>query len=215
MIEFRVAAVGTPEFPLEDSLDSLPALAGVSGAMNRLRAEVLRAAVGEGTVLVLGEPGSGKSLVARALHEQGPRASSACAVVPCHTLPERLLEVELFGGTSPAGRRAGVIESAQGGTVILENIELVGGRARTLLERFLETGAVDAESIGTAPLVDTRIVLTSSRVGRVQNRARAPVRRRLVGAIRGHFCAGANPQRTLRRHPIAAAPVRGHGGDQT
>lgn len=167
MIEFRVAAVGTPEFPLEPPLESLPALAGVSGAMNRLRAEVLRAAVGEGTVVVHGEPGSGKSLVARALHEQGPRASRACTVVPGHAAPERLLESELFGSRSPAGRRPGVIETAQGGTVILENVELITGPARNRLEYFLETGSVDAES--TTAFVDTRIVLTSSRFGRVQN----------------------------------------------
>ena len=173
MIEFRLAAVGTPEFPLELSPDPLPVLVGVSGAMNRLRAGVLRAAVGEGTVLVLGEPGSGKSLVARALHEQGLRAPKACAVVPCHALPERLLEVELFGGTSSAtGRRPGVIESANGGTVILENIELVGGRARALLEHFLETGCLDGQtSPGSGPLVDTRIIVTSSRVSRLQKGA--------------------------------------------
>lgn len=167
MIDFRVA-VGTQEFPPDVSLDVLPVLAGVSGAMNRLRAEVLRAAVAEGPVLVLGEPGSGKSLVARALHEQGPRAPRACAVVPCHTLPERLLEIELFGaGSSATGRRPGVIELAQGGTVILENIELVGGRARTLLEQFLGTGSFEeAGSSGTATHVDTRIIITSSRVSR-------------------------------------------------
>ena len=170
MIEFRAAAVGAPEFPPELFGESLPVLVGVSGPMNRLRAEVLRAAVGEGFVLVLGEPGSGKSLVARALHEQGLRAPRACVVVPCHALPERLLEVELFGSASDATcRRHGVIESTAGGTVILENIELLGGRVRALLERFLETGCLHhAGSLGSGPSVDTRIIATSSRFGRYQ-----------------------------------------------
>jgi DNA-binding NtrC family response regulator len=189
MIEFRVAAAGTPEFPPEPPPESVPVMVGISAAMQRLRAEVLRAAVGEGSILVLGEPGSGKSLVARALHEQGPRAAKACAVVPSHTLPERLLEVELFGGASSvAGRRPGVIEATDGGTVILENIELVGGRARTLLERFLETGWVDgADSLSSGPLVDTRIIATSSRVGRYQNgshrRSEAAWWERFVGSF--------------------------------
>ncbi|HVG85105.1 MAG TPA: sigma 54-interacting transcriptional regulator [Vicinamibacterales bacterium] len=170
MIEFRAAAVGAPEFPPELLVESLPVLVGASGPMNRLRAKVLHAAVGEGFALVLGEPGSGKSLVARALHEQGLRAPRACVVVPCHALPERLLEVELFGSASDATcRRHGIIESTAGGTVILENIELLGGRIRALLERFLETGCLHhVGSLGAGPPVDTRIIATSSRFGRYQ-----------------------------------------------
>jgi sigma-54 specific flagellar transcriptional regulator A len=135
--------------------------------MDRLRADVLRAAVGEGLVVVVGEPGSGKSLVARALHEQGPHPDRPCAIVPCGSLADGLLEVELFGcrgtGSAATGNQRGLIETVDGGTVILENIEMIGGRTQALLESFLQCGRIHTS--GTSDFgvpIATRIVATTS-----------------------------------------------------
>ena len=169
MTEFRTAAVGTGEFTREVLSHPLPLLVGTSGAMDRLRADVLRAAVGEGFVVVVGEPGSGKSLVARALHEQGLHPDRPCAVVPCGSLADGLLEVELFGcrgtASAAAGNQRGLIETIDGGTVVLENIEMIGGRTQALLERFLQSGRVHRS--GTPDFgvpIGTRIIATTAHV---------------------------------------------------
>lgn len=167
MTEFRAPAVGTGEFTREIVGPPLPLLVGTSGAMDRLRADVLRAAVGEGFVVVVGEPGSGKSLVARALHEQGLHPDRACAVVSCGSMADGLLEVELFGcrgtGSAATGNQRGLIETVDGGTVILENIEWIGGRTQALLERFLQSGCVHTSgTLDFGVPIATRIIATTS-----------------------------------------------------
>jgi two-component system, NtrC family, response regulator GlrR len=100
---------------------------GRSAPMRELFAQLYRVAALDSTVLVLGETGTGKELVAKAIHEASPRAEKPFVVVDCGALAESLLEVELFGNakgayTGALGARAGAIESADGGTVFLDEI---------------------------------------------------------------------------------------------
>lgn len=168
MTEFRATALGQAPIPQPGVADHPPSLVGMSAAMDRLRADVMRAAACSAPALITGESGSGKSTVARALHELGPRAQHLCAVVACQAFPETLLEVELFGCAkgSVIGAtcdRQGVLEMVDGGTVILENIESISARTQALLERFLETGRVQTiGTLGPGTHVDTRIVATST-----------------------------------------------------
>src|SRR3954468_23082126 len=102
-------------------------LLGPSLPMRRLFTRLARIAPSPATVLVQGETGTGKELVARALHDASPRASGPFVIVDCGALPESLLEAELFGHSKGAftgaiGPRLGAIEAAQGGTLFLDEI---------------------------------------------------------------------------------------------
>jgi DNA-binding NtrC family response regulator len=135
--------------------------------MERLKAELLHAATGDGPVLVTGEPGSGKSLTARAVHEQSARNGQRCAAVACQALPEALLDIELFGCatgiTGAAFERRGLLEVVNGGTVILENVDATSPRTQAALARYLATGQVrSVGATGDGRPVDTRIVATTS-----------------------------------------------------
>ena len=109
--------------------------------------------------------------MARALHEQGPRADSSCAVVACEVFPETLLEAELFGCASgivlgAARERRGVFELSSGGTVILDNIDVASARTQALVARFVAEGTVQpiggAARGGPGTAVDTRTVATAT-----------------------------------------------------
>ena len=102
-------------------------LVGASAVMRELYATVVRVAAAEAPVLVHGETGTGKELVARAIHECSHRAGKPFVVVDCAALPESLLEGELFGHTRGAftgavAARAGSFEAAEWGTVFLDEI---------------------------------------------------------------------------------------------
>jgi DNA-binding NtrC family response regulator len=187
MTEFRVAAAETA-FASQPLVVEPPAvLVGTSAAMERLRRDVLRAAARSQPVLIVGEPGTGKSLVARALHEQGPRAESSCAVVACEVFPAALLEAELFGCASgivlgAARERRGLFELSSGGTVILDNIDVASARTQALVARFVAEGTVQPlgparDALGTA--VDTRTVAT----GTIEGEARAQMHSELASSL--------------------------------
>lgn len=141
MIDFRLAASEwTPLVEIHVDAEPPATLVGLSGATERLRRDVLRAAPRHQPIVIVGETGSGKSLVARALHEQGPRASEGYAVIACHSVPDALLQLELFGTASdmsggPAARREGLMHLPASGTVMLEGIDAMSERTRALLAR--------------------------------------------------------------------------------
>jgi two-component system NtrC family response regulator len=102
-------------------------LLGESAAMRRLRQEIDRVAPVRTSVLVTGETGTGKELVARALHRASPRAAGPLVTVNCAAFPEPLLESELFGHergafTGATERKRGLLEVADGGTLFLDEI---------------------------------------------------------------------------------------------
>src|SRR6185312_6493257 len=116
---------------------------GQSPRMVELLETARRAAGSSATVLLLGETGTGKEVIARALHRWSPRAAKPFVVVNCAALPESLLENELFGhekgAYTGAGRREpGKIESAEGGTVFLDEIGDMPTGLQTRLLRLLQ-----------------------------------------------------------------------------
>ena len=120
------------------------------------------------TVLVLGESGSGKELVARAIHEQSPRAQRNFVAVDCCTLQENLFESELFGHekgafTGADRKKQGLIEGAAGGTLFLDEIGEIPPAIQAKLLRVLETGRFRRVG-GTRDLTaDVRIVAATNR----------------------------------------------------
>ncbi len=146
-------------------------LAGVLGAapaMQQVFRTVLSVAPCKTTVLITGESGTGKELIARALHEHGPRASRPLVAINCAAIPETLLESELFGHergafTDAHQRKPGQFELAHGGTLFLDEVgELTPATQAKLLrvlerEEFLRVG-------GSQPIsVDVRIVAATNR----------------------------------------------------
>jgi two-component system response regulator GlrR len=122
-------------------------LVGRSAAMRELFARLARVAASDATVLIQGETGTGKELVARALHDASRRAQGPFVVVDCGALPETLLDAELFGHsrgafTGAVASRAGSFEAANGGTIFLDEIGELPMALQPKLLRALEARAV-------------------------------------------------------------------------
>jgi len=151
----------------EYEYDPLPGMIGRSQAMQRVYRLVRLVAPRTTTVLIVGPTGSGKELVARALHTLSPREAKAFVAVNCAAIPEALLESELFGHargafTGAVQAQVGRIPAAHGGTVFLDEVsELPLGMQAKLL-RFLEQKEV--QRLGTAELtrVDVRVIAASN-----------------------------------------------------
>ncbi len=143
-------------------------LVGTSVAMRELFATLARLAPMDAAVLVTGETGTGKELVARAIHDASPRASKPFVVVDCAALPENLLDAELFGHTRGAftgavTARAGAIESAEGGTVFLDEIGELPISMQPKLLRVLESHTVRRVGEHTHRNVDVRFLSATHR----------------------------------------------------
>ncbi len=120
-------------------------LIGRSVAMAKLRKMIEVVGPSETTVLILGESGVGKELVAAAVHQASPRAGAAFVAIDCATLQQNLFESELFGHergafTGADRRKEGLIEVGAGGTVFLDEIGEMSGALQAKLLRVLETG---------------------------------------------------------------------------
>ena len=124
---------------------------------------VRRAATSKATVLILGEAGTGKELIAQALHQQSPRRDRPFVRVSCAALSETLLEAELFGQeqgafTDAAGRRAGGFELADGGTLFLDDIGEIRQPAQVKLLRVLQDHEFERVGGTETVRVDVRLV---------------------------------------------------------
>jgi transcriptional regulator with GAF, ATPase, and Fis domain len=144
-------------------------LLGSSPAMAALRARVLRVAAAPFHVLVDGESGAGKELVARALHAAGPRRQRRLCTVNCAALTDDLLEAELFGHTRGAFTgavrdRGGLFEEADGGTLFLDEVGELSLRAQAKLLRVIQDGEVRRVGETIARRVDVRVVAATNRV---------------------------------------------------
>jgi two-component system, NtrC family, response regulator GlrR len=143
-------------------------LLGSSRVMRELFARLSRVASGEASVIVQGETGTGKELVARAIHDASPRAAGPFIVVDCGALPENLLDAELFGHTrgaftGAATAREGAIEAADGGTVFLDEIGELPLMMQPKLLRVLESRTIRrVGETGHRP-VDVRFVCATHR----------------------------------------------------
>ncbi|MBK7506750.1 MAG: sigma-54-dependent Fis family transcriptional regulator [Comamonadaceae bacterium] len=154
---------------------SLEALAGDSAPMQALRDLVRTIALSEpadrspgAPILVLGETGAGKELVARACHYAGPRASAPFVEINCAALPAHLIEGELFGHekgafTDAQARKIGLIEAADGGTLFLDEIGELDLSLQAKLLRVLENFRVRRLGALQDRLVNVRVVCATNR----------------------------------------------------
>jgi len=145
-----------------------PALLGVSQAIRDLMEEVRRLAASNIQVLILGETGTGKELVARAIHEQSPRANRPFVAVNCGALPETLLESELFGHVRGAFTGAdrdkrGLFEEAHGGTLLLDEVGDTSPAFQTKLLRALEAREIRPVGGTETRRIDVRVVSATHR----------------------------------------------------
>lgn len=141
-------------------------LLGVSAAMRQIRRDLKRMAAAPYPVLIEGESGTGKELVARLLHELGPRRGNPYVAVNCAGIPSTLMESELFGHargafTGAAAERPGLFEQANFGTLFLDEIETMPAAMQEALLRAIETGEIHRVGGGSVR-VDVRIVSASN-----------------------------------------------------
>ncbi|MCB9950530.1 MAG: sigma-54-dependent Fis family transcriptional regulator [Planctomycetaceae bacterium] len=143
-------------------------LIGDTPPMERVKTLVERIAPTDSSVLILGETGTGKELVARRVHELSRRANMPFVAVNCGALPENLVESELFGHkkgafTGADTPRKGLIEVASGGTLFLDELGELDKSMQVKLLRFLESGEVRRVGENDAFHVDVRIVCATNR----------------------------------------------------
>ncbi|HTQ47909.1 MAG TPA: sigma-54 dependent transcriptional regulator [Polyangiaceae bacterium] len=143
-------------------------LLGESRAMRDVLATVRRAAPGTATVLLLGESGTGKELIAREIHRLSPRSAGPLVKLNCGSLPDSLLESELFGYekgafTGAATRKPGRVELAQGGTLFLDEIGDVTPMLQVKLLRVLQEREVERLGGTQSIKVDVRFVAATHR----------------------------------------------------
>ena len=143
-------------------------LVGGSSGLERVRRLIARVAASDANVLVRGETGTGKELVARAIHEGSPRAAGPLVAVNCGALPEHLVESELFGHrkgafTGADEHRAGLFEVADGGTLFLDEIGELPKQLQSRLLRALESGEIRRVGDNQPITVDVRVVCATHR----------------------------------------------------
>ena len=153
-------------------------LIGPSVKMRELFARLARIARAPASVLIEGETGTGKELVARAIHDASPRAGRPFVVIDCGALPENLLDAELFGHargafTGAVAARAGAFESAEGGTVFLDEIGELPLGVQPKLLRVLESRAVRRLGENDHRPVDVRVLSATHRDLRTMVNSRA------------------------------------------
>ncbi|MFP6666774.1 MAG: sigma-54 dependent transcriptional regulator [Pirellulales bacterium] len=143
-------------------------LVGNGENMRQVRELIAKVAPTNSTVLVLGETGTGKELVARALHTQSLRGEKPFVAINCGALPESLIESELFGHrkgafTGADDHRKGLFEVADGGTLFLDEIGELPKAMQAKLLRFLESGEIRRVGDNESMIVDVRVLCATHR----------------------------------------------------
>jgi len=208
-------------------------LLGVAPSLHTLRRQVLELSQLPVNVVIRGETGSGKELVARCLHDFGPRASKPFVALNCAAIPEQLFEAELFGHESGAftgaqGKRIGKLEYADGGTLFLDEIESMPLAQQVKLLRVLQEQRLERLGSNRSINVDIRIIaatkpdlLDEARAGRFREdlayrlnvaELRLPPlreRREDIPLLFGHFTRMA-AERLGRKAPILSGPQLSH-----
>jgi DNA-binding NtrC family response regulator len=135
--------------------------------MNRLFSLIERVAPTDSSVLITGATGTGKELVARAIHEQSPRRKSSFIDINCTAIPETLIEAELFGHqrgsfTGALSNTCGLFEKASGGTVFLDEVDALNLSAQAKLLRVLQERTVRRIGARTNVAIDVRVISASN-----------------------------------------------------
>jgi DNA-binding NtrC family response regulator len=151
----------------DDPESGLPGMVGNSAAMRQVYAVTRLIARRETTVMIMGESGTGKDLVAQAIHLLSPRRNRPFAVINCAAIPEALLEAELFGYvkgafTGAVQSRIGRIHAAQGGTLLLDEIGEMPLGLQSKLLRFVEQGEVQRLGSTDNFRVDVRVLAATN-----------------------------------------------------
>jgi DNA-binding NtrC family response regulator len=163
----RRAPVSQP-IAAKPAIAAIPGLIGDSPAMRELAHLVRLVAPRNATVLIEGETGTGKEVVASAIHRLSNRANKSLTVLNCAAIPEALLEAELFGHTRGAftgavQSRTGRIETAHGGTLFLDEIGELPLALQAKLLRFLECGEIQRVGDNEVTRVDVRVLAATHR----------------------------------------------------
>ena len=143
-------------------------MVGESAAISHLRSQIDRVAGSKLGVLISGENGTGKQLVANAIHQKSSRAAKTFIPLNCAALPDELIESELFGHergafTGADSRRQGRFELADGGTLFLDEIGDMSLKAQAKVLRVIETGEVERLGGNQIRIVDVRIIAATNK----------------------------------------------------
>lgn len=167
-LEESIAQAQTANKELVDQLGVETELIGASEALQKVRRAIGRVAPTDATVLIRGESGVGKELVARAVHFNSERKGGPFVCINCAALTESLLESELFGHekgafTGAAGQKAGKFEQAHGGTLFLDEIGEMQPDLQAKFLRVLEGQPFERVGGGKPIIVDVRVVTATNR----------------------------------------------------
>ena len=148
--------------------ESQGALLGDSAPMIQLREEISRVAPTDARVLITGENGTGKELVARSIHRLSTRADSPLVEVNCAAIPEELIESELFGHekgsfTGAVRKQTGKFVEADGGTIFLDEVGDMSARTQAKVLRVLEAGEVESVGAPRVRKVNVRVIAATNR----------------------------------------------------
>jgi DNA-binding NtrC family response regulator len=147
---------------------ALPGIIGASPALQEVVRTTRRVAPSRACVLIVGETGTGKELIARAIHDLSPRATGPYIRVNCGALTESLLESELFGHvkgsfTGAVDNRTGRFEAAHAGSIFLDEINSTSPKLQVKLLRVLQEGEFERVGDNNTKKVDTRIIAATNR----------------------------------------------------
>jgi PAS domain S-box-containing protein len=151
-----------------DQASMFEEIVGASAALNRVLARVSKVAATDSTVLINGETGTGKELVARAIHRRSPRASRGFVAVNCAAIPRDLIASELFGHekgafTGALQRRLGRFELADGGTIFLDEVGELAADTQVALLRVLQEREFERVGGQHSIRVDVRVIAATNR----------------------------------------------------
>jgi transcriptional regulator of acetoin/glycerol metabolism len=169
MVALRITDDGASVTEEEVAVDTvLPGFVAAAPATRRLKAEVAQLSRSSATILIDGESGSGKEVVARAVHDLSMRSQRPYVVFNCASIPRDLFESQLFGHrrgsfTGAAGDNLGVVRAADGGTLFLDEIGELPLEMQPKLLRFLENGEVLPIGETKARRVDVRVIAATHR----------------------------------------------------
>jgi two-component system nitrogen regulation response regulator NtrX len=164
----RQSALTTENRDLRVAMEAKYELVGQSPALRRVLEAVTRAAPTNATVLLLGESGVGKELVARTIHRNSPRASQRFVQVNCAAIPEELIESELFGHekgsfTGATEKQVGKFEQADRGTIFLDEIGDMSQKTQAKVLRVLQEQEVERLGSAKTIKVDVRVIAATNK----------------------------------------------------